>query len=1112
MSGKRNLTPILLFLALLVLLALGGLVALGGGSFLEPATPEEVVGETKERLSVSFTAPQSEEQIAVGHSLMVHTVANGDGGITRVELWVGDRLHAAQDSTLPGGTSPFPLVSAWQPPAAGTYTLIVRAFGAGGARVRAAVDVEAVDDAPVSDGDGDGVSDELDACPDQPGWHSTGGCPDGDGDTVPDGEDACPDEAGAPEMGGCLAPAAGDRDGDGLPDSEDACPDQPGPIENGGCPLPGDRDGDGIPDEEDGCPDVPGAAETGGCPDRDGDTLPDGEDPCPDEAGPPESGCPAPAAGDRDGDGLPDGEDGCPDEPGPPENGGCPVPEGDPGGGGPGGDGEEDADGDGVPDAEDPCPAEPGPPELDGCPDSDGDGIPDWWDRCPDEPGVPEAAGCPESDVVGDRDGDGAPDDVDLCPDEAGEPEHGGCPPPEEEEEETEGLDEIDPGLFFEEVQIPVEFQALNFRVSDDYDGVYCYPSLNEGPVERYTFEPLGAQQWDIAAELGSRTLLNGLSQPIEVQMECGADVVFMGPEGGWGTYWSIGSIERSHPASDWDGHVITVRSEGGEDGRWFEVQYRLCTGSCDNTAFPAPMALLDHGRDDLLIWQWDGDLERLAYYDVYRDGSRIVRMAGDEAAVSISVAGHAPLCGGRREFYVVAVGADGRESPPSNRPVWEVESCPRVVRVTFEALGTHNLGGDERWADGESVGPIGGNFWATGSSSEQLDFIGVDYPEWAGGRIRGYRLRHWTTYSVQAIFDQIWTWVQGSMSSPYRAPDRDYVTVELGPGDDLTFGGYIYDADTGNPSDTLFDGQLTLPAAEVRPGRYFVRDRSIALQVLVDVIVGPEVGAEPDLTITNVDLYEGQLRVHVFNNASDMAAPADLTVHWVPVNSGTVVGSRTWEDVQIPSGGSRILQSGEPVDGGIGGLIFVLDPGEAIPDGNRGNNAFETPLRMRVEFLEAFAPHCSESGCSIFDCDSEWVFKLWAGYGPSESDISWTAFNERFPRSDELVACSHEACMGHDSPDSAWVMEGDGRYTFEFDMPAAENLYVKVTGYESDVWTSDDPFASPLYPYFPRDGWGAGAGTHTGYLEAESGCNDALCTECRENNVWVSWRITMAQ
>ena len=38
-------------------------------------------------------------------------------------------------------------------------------------------------------------------------------------------------------------PKPADRDGDGVPDEEDACPDEPGTIETKGCP---DRDGDGI--------------------------------------------------------------------------------------------------------------------------------------------------------------------------------------------------------------------------------------------------------------------------------------------------------------------------------------------------------------------------------------------------------------------------------------------------------------------------------------------------------------------------------------------------------------------------------------------------------------------------------------------------------------------------------------------------------------------------------------------------------------------------------------------------------------------------------------------------------------------------------------------------
>jgi OOP family OmpA-OmpF porin len=54
-----------------------------------------------------------------------------------------------------------------------------------------------------------------------------------------------------------------DTDGDGVPDDLDKCPLEPGPAALDGCP---DRDGDGIPDREDKCPDQPGPAENNGCP------------------------------------------------------------------------------------------------------------------------------------------------------------------------------------------------------------------------------------------------------------------------------------------------------------------------------------------------------------------------------------------------------------------------------------------------------------------------------------------------------------------------------------------------------------------------------------------------------------------------------------------------------------------------------------------------------------------------------------------------------------------------------------------------------------------------------------------------------------------------------
>jgi OOP family OmpA-OmpF porin len=56
---------------------------------------------------------------------------------------------------------------------------------------------------PPGDRDGDGVPDNLDLCPDQPGTPDLDGCPDRDGDQVPDNEDECPDEYGPAENAGC---------------------------------------------------------------------------------------------------------------------------------------------------------------------------------------------------------------------------------------------------------------------------------------------------------------------------------------------------------------------------------------------------------------------------------------------------------------------------------------------------------------------------------------------------------------------------------------------------------------------------------------------------------------------------------------------------------------------------------------------------------------------------------------------------------------------------------------------------------------------------------------------------------------------------------------------
>jgi outer membrane protein OmpA-like peptidoglycan-associated protein len=202
-----------------------------------------------------------------------------------------------------------------------------------------------------------------------------------------------------------VPPLEQDRDRDGIADDQDACPQQPGQASadpaRHGCPPPSDRDADGIWDELDACPDQPGVKSEQpakhGCPDRDGDGVLDGSDACPDEVGvpsdePSQNGCPA----DADRDGILDSKDACPTEPGvpsdDPKRNGCPA----------------DADGDGVLDQVDACPqvagVKSGNPACNGCPDVDGDGITDAKDACPQEQGRPNQDparhGCPAVKVT----------------------------------------------------------------------------------------------------------------------------------------------------------------------------------------------------------------------------------------------------------------------------------------------------------------------------------------------------------------------------------------------------------------------------------------------------------------------------------------------------------------------------------------------------------------------------------------------------------------------------------------------------------------------------------------------------------------------------------------
>ncbi len=1002
--------------------------------------------------AIAIRSPSQGQQVAVGQPVALHAVAEGEVRAVRVELWVDGQLLEVERSSVPDGTSPLPVHANWRPATAGPHTLAARAYGAKGGWASASIGVEAVADA---DRDGDGAPDDRDACPEQAGLHSGHGCPDRDGDGVADADDGCPGEAGPAEGDGCPAPAADDGDGDGVPDEVDLAADEPGPASGGGRP---DRDGDGVPDADDACPGEPG-----------------------------------------------EGADGCA--------------------------ASADGDDDGVPDADDACPEAWGLPGSGGCPDGDVDGVADARDLCPDEPGSAEHGGCPDSEA-GDSDGDGVADDADLMPEEPGRPEDGGAPPPGEgADEDHDSIPDdaepptvpLGPGRFLMsafELPAMVAVDLLEFEVDDDYHDASCYLCLTGSEPERVPLRLLEGRRWGGGVPLmGERRTAVPRGEPLALELRCGASIEYsLGPEGGWGSYFDLGTITASHAPATWDGRVFSFRSSGG-DGHWFDARYRLCAGSCERVALAAPeLFTYNFAGDTRLVWRWDGDRSQLAGYRLWMDGNLIQELAAD-AATEVSVSHLAASCGRARRFYVTAVAGAGRQSAPSNEIVFESPPCPRVVRVTFESIDTGEMGDDEWWAHGESVGPTYGNFWAQGASMERLEFWAVDYGEWWGERQEGYRLAHNTHYAVQGIFDEIWTWMQGSLTSPYDAPDRNYVDVELDAYQTLVVGGTISDSDSGNDDDTLFDGELRIPSAELAPGRYTVRDRQITLTVLVDVIVGPEAGDKPDLTISDVtqEPSSGQLQIHIFNNAAGLTSQ-DIDVNLVRASTNEQIGLYTWRDISLPSGGSRILQSDEAIE--PWDLRAIIDPDNRIDEMDERNNICETAVVMRVEFMgvnntpceftwdrpACWPFYCGDTHCLA--CDrSEHVFWLWAGHGLSPDEITWVAYDVRFPADGKLVACFGSDCLGK-SPPEDWRMEGNPRYTFEFEMPVGESLYVLVTGAEQDVVTDDDSMGEVLAAYAPRTNWGARVESYTDTYGRPSPCDDPDCYVCREG-LWAEWRIT---
>jgi hypothetical protein len=350
--------------------------------------------------------------------------------------------------------------------------------------------------------------------------------------------------------------------------------------------------------------------------------------------------------------------------------------------------------------------------------------------------------------------------------------------------------------------------------------------------------------------------------------------------------------------------------------------------------------------------------------------------------------------------------------------------------------------------------------------------------------RISGYRISSDREYAIQDILD----WIQiepgsclGEGCPRYSGSEVNFVTVQVGAYDDLTFGGTIYDADSRNPSDLLFDREYTLAADEILPGRYTFRDRNIELTVLVDVVVGPEAGDLPDLVITDVDTQEdsGQLRIHIFNNAASLV-DADVSVHIVRASTNESLALPIWQHVNLPSGGSLTLQSSElvmePSD-----LRVIIDPDNQIAEMDERNNIYETPAVLHIEMIEFFTGRAGEN---LFQCSAEGYFHVWVGYGLPGGDIEWVS-RVRYPASGHFTYIEDNPIWCHRDDPGPWL----GGF-IDVEIPPDENLYLFIEGWERD-WASDDDYLGEIMvEYTPAENFGAGS---SDWVESTGGyCDDA--------------------
>jgi hypothetical protein len=168
--------------------------------------------------SLAITKPAEGASFRAGETILIEATAiDLDGYISRVEFWDGERRIGVSEIFFiraPDPGTPIYHSFEWHGAATGSHVLTARAARADGTALQSQpVNMDLGVAKP--DGDGDGVPDETDLCPNTPAGSAVDaqGCSAGQSDS--------------------------DRDGDGVPNDEDNCPNTPAGalVNENGCSI-----------------------------------------------------------------------------------------------------------------------------------------------------------------------------------------------------------------------------------------------------------------------------------------------------------------------------------------------------------------------------------------------------------------------------------------------------------------------------------------------------------------------------------------------------------------------------------------------------------------------------------------------------------------------------------------------------------------------------------------------------------------------------------------------------------------------------------------------------------------------------------------------------------